>query len=251
MKYNLRELGIKHISIIMDGNGRWAEKRGLPRVAGHERGAASLRKIVKYSGQIGLEYLSVFAFSSENWKRPKQEVESLMNLLVKFCEKESNSLKSSNCRIKFIGDIESMPQKQRDAIKKIEDELSSCTGLKLCIFMNYGGRSDFLHASRMLLKKALENVKTEKEKLSSEEINKIIYSYSEDNISDFMLTSGIPDPDLLIRTGGEKRISNFMLWQISYSELLFSDVYWPDFNEKAIDEAVNEFAKRTRRFGGI
>ncbi len=251
MKSKLNDSGIKHIAIIMDGNGRWAQKRGLPRVAGHERGAAALRRIVKYAGKIGLEYLSVFAFSSENWKRPKAEVDALMNLLVKFCEKESKELKKSNCGISFIGDIESMPERQKKAMRTIEEELSSCTGLKLCIFMNYGGRGDLVNAAKEMCKNTFSDILKSQKSLDLESLETIINQYSEEGFTKYLRTSHVPDPDLLIRTGGEMRISNFMLWQISYSELFFSDAYWPDFGESDLDDAIMEFQKRNRRFGGL
>ncbi len=234
MKYNLDEIGLNHISIIMDGNGRWAKSQGKARVFGHEKGAETLRKIVDYSGHINLKYLSVFAFSTENWKRPKLEVDALMSLLVKFCKKETKTLKKNNCRLLFIGDIDNMPQKQMEAIKDAEYELKDCTGLTLSIFMNYGGRMDIVDAC----KKIIEN------KIKIDDIN-------EDLFSKYLYTSEIPDPDLIVRTSGELRLSNYLLWQSAYSEFYFTDVNWPDFNENELDKAIIEYSKRKRRFGGL
>lgn len=234
MKSKIDLADIKHIAIIMDGNGRWAKNRGLTRVAGHEKGADALRNIVRYAGEIGLDYLSVFAFSTENWKRPKIEVDALMGLLLKFCKQEAKELKKNNCSIAFIGDMESMPQKQLNAMREIEAELSNCTGLKLCVFMNYGARLEILNAIKTLAKSGTS-----------------LAEISEEDFSKSLLTAKIPDPDLLIRTSGEQRISNFLLWQLAYSELYFSEVYWPDFAAADLDKAIEEYKTRTRRFGGL
>ncbi len=218
----------------MDGNGRWAKSRGFTRVKGHEQGANTLRDIVDYSGQIGLDYLSVFAFSTENWTRPKTEVAALMNLLVKFCKKETPNLLKNNCRLKFVGDLESMPKAQQKAMQKAVDTLKDCTGLTLVIFMNYGGRADILSACKKIMK-------------SGKKADEI----SVDDITENLYTSGIPDPDLIVRTSGELRLSNYLLWQSSYSEFYFTDVYWPDFNDKELDKAILEYMNRNRRFGGL
>ncbi len=218
----------------MDGNGRWAKSRNLPRVSGHEKGADSLRNIVDYSGRIGLDYLSVFAFSTENWSRPQKEVDAIMNLLVKFCKKETPNLLKNNCRLKFVGDIENMPEKQKEAMQKSVDTLKDCSGMTLVIFMNYGGRNDIVNACKSIVKEGIS-----------------IENIDADTISRHLYTGDIPDPDLIIRTSGELRLSNYLLWQASYSELYFTDVYWPDFSEKDLDEAIIEFSKRNRRFGGL
>lgn len=234
MKSKLAESGIQHVSIIMDGNGRWAKSRGLARVAGHEKGAETLRNIVEYAGQIGLKYLSVFAFSTENWSRPKAEVTALMSLLVTFCKKETPRLLKNNCRLLFVGDLESMPRAQQKAMRTAVDALKDCTGLTLVIFMNYGGRADILHACRKLMASGIKP-----EDLRIEDISANLY------------TAEIPDPDLIIRTSGELRLSNYMLWQASYSEFYFTDTYWPDFDEKAFNAAIEAYMGRSRRFGGL
>lgn len=234
MKSKLKESGIRHISIIMDGNGRWAKQRGLSRVSGHEKGAEALKNIVEYAGKIGLEYLSVFAFSTENWSRPKAEVVALMNLLVKFCKKETPNLLKNNCKLLFVGGLESMPKAQQKAMREAEDALKDCTGLTLVIFMNYGGRSDIIHAFQKALKNGIDP-----ENLTVEEFSKFLY------------TGEIPDPDLIIRTSGELRLSNYMLWQASYSEFYFTDVFWPDFGAAELDRAILEYMSRDRRFGGL
>ncbi len=234
MKSKLKTSGIKHISIIMDGNGRWAKSRGLTRVKGHEEGANTLRNIVDYAGQIGLDYLSVFAFSTENWKRPKTEVNALMNLLVTFCKKETANLLKNNCRLIFVGDLESMPKAQQKAMQTATETLKDCTGLTLLIFMNYGGRADILNACKNLIRSGAKA-----EDLTIDDISKNLY------------TADIPDPDLIIRTSGELRLSNYLLWQASYSEFYFTNAYWPDFNDKELDKAILEYMNRNRRFGGL
>lgn len=234
MKSKLKETGIKHISIIMDGNGRWAKSKGLPRVAGHEKGAETLKDMVDYAGHIGLDYLSVFAFSTENWSRPKTEVSALMKLLVKFCKKETPNLLKNNCRLMFVGDIENMPEAQQKAMQTAVDTLKDCTGLTLVIFMNYGGRADILNACKNIIKSG-KNA----DDITIEDISANLY------------TSEVPDPDLIIRTSGELRLSNYLLWQASYSEFYFTDTYWPDFKDKDLDAAIIEFSNRNRRFGGL
>lgn len=234
MKSNSTVSGLSHIAIIMDGNGRWAKEKGLARTFGHENGVETIRRIVEYSGEIGLKYLSLFAFSSENWKRPKAEVDFIMRLLSTFCKKEAEHLKKSNCKVRFIGDREGMPSKQLAAMDELEAELSSCTGLNLLIYVNYGSRNELVNAAKNLIKKGVK----------AEEITEAMFEGE-------MLTAGIPDPELLIRTSGEMRISNFLLWQISYSELYFTDVYWPDFDEREMEKAIMSFNSRQRRFGAL
>ncbi len=234
MKSKLKASEIKHISIIMDGNGRWAKSRGLNRVKGHEKGAETLKNIVDYAGQIGLNYLSVFAFSTENWKRPKTEVTALMNLLVKFCKKETANLLKNNCRLLFVGDLDSMPKAQQKAMQSSMDALKDCTGLTFVVFINYGGRADILNACKKLI-------------ADGKKIDELDIA----DISNNLYTSSIPDPDLIIRTSGELRLSNYLLWQASYSELYFTDVYWPDFDSTELDKAILEYMNRNRRFGAI
>jgi undecaprenyl diphosphate synthase len=223
-----------HIAIIMDGNGRWGKAKNLPRVAGHKAGGDTLKKIVRAAGELGVKHLSVYAFSTENWTRPKDEIDGLMKLLIEFCKKEVPELKKTNTKIKFVGDIDTMPEKQKKAIYKAENDLVNCTGMQLNICLNYGGRSDLVHAMK--------------------EIIRLGYNESEiteEVISNHLYTKMIPDPDLLIRTSGELRISNYFLWQIAYSELVFVNKYWPDFSKEDLVECIHEYNRRTRRFGGI
>lgn len=234
MKSKTDQPELKHIAIIMDGNGRWARERGLTRTFGHENGVESIRRIVEYVGNIGLRYLSLFAFSSENWKRPKAEVDFIMRLLSTFCKKEAAHLKKSNCKVRFIGERAGMPEKQLRAMDDLEEELKDCTGLELLIYVNYGARSEILDAVRSMLDKGVK----------AEEVDESLFEGE-------LLTAGVPDPDLLIRTSGEMRISNFLLWQISYSELYFTNVYWPDFDVKELEKAIEEYYRRNRRFGAL
>lgn len=234
MKSKVEAPFLRHIAIIMDGNGRWAKERGLTRTFGHENGVETIRRIVEYAGGIGLKYLSLFAFSSENWKRPRAEVDFIMRLLTTFCKKEAAHLRKNNCRVRFIGLREGMPDKQLQAMDALEAELRDCTGLELLIYVNYGSRNEMLEAVRRLIAKGVR----------VEEVDEALFTGE-------LLTAGVPDPDLLIRTSGEMRISNYLLWQISYSELYFTDVYWPDFDVKELEEAIEEYYKRNRRFGAL
>lgn len=234
MKSNNESPELRHIAIIMDGNGRWAKERGLTRTFGHENGVESIRRIVEYAGGIGLKYLSLFAFSSENWKRPKAEVDFIMRLLSTFCKKEKTHLKNSNCKVRFIGERAGMPDKQLKAMDELEEHLKDCTGLELLIYVNYGARNEILSAVKSLLEKGVR----------AEEVD-------EDLFEGELMTRGVADPDLLIRTSGEMRISNYLLWQISYSELYFTDVYWPDFDVRELEKAIEEYYRRNRRFGAL
>ncbi|MCD6569412.1 MAG: isoprenyl transferase [Deltaproteobacteria bacterium] len=223
---------IKHLAIIMDGNGRWAQKKGWSRIKGHEKGARIAKEIVKVVKSKGIEYLTLYAFSSENWKRPKQEVEGLFRLLEGFIDAEIQELKDSNIRLHVIGDITKFPEILQQKIKKSIKETSKNTVLHLSIALNYGGRDEIIRAVKTISEKTID----------PETIN-------EETFKSFLDTAHIPDPDLLIRTGGEKRISNFLLWQIAYTEIYFVDILWPDFNEAALDNALAWFASRQRRFG--
>ncbi len=234
MKYNLEEIGLHHIAIIMDGNGRWAKERSKPRLFGHNAGMKSLRNIVRYSGEIGLKYLSVFAFSNENWSRPQDEVSGLMNIVNVFCKNEEKELNKNNVKIRFIGSSENMSKKELDAMAKLTDSLKDNTGLQFNVFINYGSRQEIIEAV-----KAINDMN-----IDSEEIDERLFEQN-------LMTSDIPDPDLVIRTSGELRISNFLLYQSSYAELYFTDVYWPDFKETDLDKAVEVFSKRKRRYGGL
>ncbi|RVU86016.1 di-trans,poly-cis-decaprenylcistransferase [Leucothrix sargassi] len=221
----------RHIAIVMDGNGRWAQQRKRPRLFGHHRGAEAVRTTVKTCGKLGVECLTLFAFSSENWKRPVEEVEGLMSLLATALDREAKSLMRHGVRLKFIGDTSAFSQKLQDKIAHVESMTADGEGMLLQIAANYGGRWDIVHAMQRLID---ENKDT---------------PITEDSLSNMLSTAGVPDPDLFIRTGGESRISNFLLWQLAYSELYFTDLLWPDFDESALLEAIEDFSGRQRRFG--
>jgi undecaprenyl diphosphate synthase len=228
----------KHIAIIMDGNGRWAKVHSLPRIAGHKEGIISVRAITKICGDIGVKHLSLYTFSSENWRRPKNEVKALMRLLLLTIRREIKDLNKNNVRLTTIGNIGDLPD---DARKGMEEGLKITeknSGLNLILALSYGGRQEILKMVQSIARKAL-NGEIEPEKIS------------EDNIVNELDTAKIPDPELLIRTGGELRISNFLLWQIAYSEIYVTDIYWPEFREKELLDAVAEFQARERRFGHI
>lgn len=228
----------KHIAIIMDGNGRWAKAHSLPRIAGHKEGIVSVRAITKICGDIGVKHLSLYTFSSENWRRPKNEVKALMRLLLLTIRREIKDLNKNNVRLTTIGNMGDLPD---DARKGMEEGLKITeknSGLNLILALSYGGRQEILKMVQSIARKAL-NGEIEPEKIS------------EDNIVNELDTAKIPDPELLIRTGGELRISNFLLWQIAYSEIYVTDIYWPEFREKELLDAVAEFQARERRFGHI
>lgn len=227
-----------HIGIIMDGNGRWAKKRGLPRSAGHKAGADTFRKIVKYCTGLGIKYLTVYAFSTENWKRPADEVDFLMSLFERYLNEALRDFQEENIRVIFLGDKSVFSPKLRSLIENVEQASSGKTGMTLNIAMNYGGRDEIVKAVRELA----EAVKVGE--ISPEEINV-------ESITRRLYTASQPDPDLIIRPSGEFRLSNFLLWQSAYSELVFTDVLWPDFKEKDLERALDEYAARNRRFGGV
>jgi undecaprenyl diphosphate synthase len=228
----------RHIAIIMDGNGRWAKKRNLPRISGHKAGVEALRDIIETSSNMDIEYLTLYAFSTENWKRPPKEVNGLMELLVIYLRKEIGELHSNNVRINIIGDVLKLPKKAIIEIEKATKMTAENTGLTVNIALNYGGKSDIINAVKNITKAVLDN------DLKMEDIDESIFSA-------YLYTRNIPDPDLLIRTSGEQRISNFLLWQIAYSEFWFTDVYWPDFTSEHLIQAIEDFKQRKRRFGGI
>jgi undecaprenyl diphosphate synthase len=227
-----------HIAIIPDGNGRWAQKRGLPRSIGHREGSMTLKKIVIYCSKIGVKYLTVYAFSTENWKRPQNEVDTLMNLLLEFLRNAEKELDGSNVCIKVIGDVTGLPNELQQEIMRVQNLTSVNNGLRLNIALNYGSRLEMLGAVKLIANKIKEN------KLSIDEID-------ENEFESCLYTAGIPDPDLLIRTSGEQRISNFLLWQCAYTEFWFTQELWPDVNESHIAEAIQAFEKRNRRYGGV
>lgn len=227
-----------HIAIIMDGNGRWAKERLLPRTVGHKAGVEAIRAVTKECSALGVKHLTLYAFSTENWKRPKLEVDALMNLLYTYLNKELKELHKNNVRITTIGDIDVLPRKSIDAIKNAINVTKDNTGLNLNIALNYGSRNDIKNAVVDIVK----NYKSGK--IDIEDIN-------EDTITKHLSTKSIPDPDLIIRTSGEQRISNFLLWEIAYSEFYFTDIYWPDFNETEVRKAIYVYQNRDRRFGGL
>jgi undecaprenyl diphosphate synthase len=227
-----------HIAIIMDGNGRWAKKRGLPRSAGHSAGASAFRNITRYCNKIGIKYLTVYAFSTENWKRPKQEVDAIMDLLRNYLREALEKFRGENIKTRFIGDISPLSAELKALIKETEDSSKEATGLTLNIALNYGGRQEIVMAAASLARKAADG------SIWPEEINEAVFS-------EYTYTAGQPDPDLIIRPSGEQRISNFMLWQSAYAEYWFSNMLWPDFRPEHLEKAIDEFNLRTRRFGGI
>jgi len=226
----------RHLAIIMDGNGRWAKQRGLPRVAGHRAGVKALQKIVNFSATEGIEILTVYAFSSENWKRPRSEVSMLMELFTTSLQQRFKELHDNNVRLRFVGDLSSFPEKLRQSMSETQNLTTNNTGLELVIAVNYGGRWDITNAFKKLYKEICAG------SMKLEDVN-------EDSIGKFMCLADLPEPDLFIRTGGEMRISNFMLWQLAYTELYFDDCLWPDFDIARLGKALQWYAGRERRFG--
>ena len=226
----------KHIAIIMDGNGRWATSHNLPRLAGHREGIKSVRKIVRICGEIGIEYLTLYTFSSENWNRPVKEVSSIMKLLFSTIKKEVQNLHKNNVRLFAIGKLNDLPQKSYQEIMEGINKTKKNTGLNLILALSYGSRQELLRAVRRIVDRS------KIDKIKIDEIN-------EDMISKELYTSEIPDPDLLIRTGGENRISNFLLWQSAYTEFYMVDIFWPEFREKELINSIEDYQARQRRFG--
>lgn len=226
----------RHIAIVMDGNGRWARAKHRPRFMGHKKGVEAVREIVKASAEFGVECLSLFAFSSENWKRPEEEISNLMGLFMMALEREAKALARNNVRLRIVGDLGKFSEKLQDKIRQVEALTEASTGLQLIVAANYGGRWDVTNATKTLLTK-VNNKELELEQIS------------EDEISNHLSTAGIPDPDLFIRTGGEKRISNFLIWQMAYTELYFTDILWPDFDKESLSNAIHDYSSRQRRFG--
>ncbi len=226
----------EHIAIIMDGNRRWAKKRGLPTQLGHSEGATTLEKVADICEDLGVKYLTVYAFSTENWKRSEEEVDYLMKLLAKHIKDFDKRIKNRNVRIRLVGEISRLNKELQEGIREIEERTKNNTGLTVNIAINYGGRAEIA----IVAQKIAEDVKNNK--ISLEDIN-------EDLIYEYLQTKESPDPDLLIRTGGEQRLSGFLLWQASYSELYFTDVLWPDFDKKELEKAIEEFNNRKRNFG--
>ena len=226
----------RHVAVIMDGNGRWARSRGLPRIAGHRRGAESVRTLVQDCGERNISYLTLFAFSSENWRRPATEVRLLMELFLNALEREVNKLHTNNVRFRVIGDIARFAPKIINRIREGEALTAHNTGLTLTVAANYGGRWDIAQACRALATQAANGALDPA-------------SITSDSLEPFLSMAGMPEPDLFIRTGGEQRISNFLLWQLAYTELYFTPVLWPDFDREQFAQALQSFAGRQRRFG--
>ena len=226
----------KHIAIIMDGNGRWAKERGYDRIFGHQNGVTSVRETTEAAAEIGIEYLTLYAFSTENWSRPQQEVDALMELLIDTIERETPTLNKNNVRLMAIGDLSRLPGSAGEKLKRCINQTSSNTGLALVLALSYSSRWEITNAVKNICKEVSEG------KYSIEDIDNEL-------ISSHLTTNSIPDPDLLIRTSGEERVSNFLLWQIAYSELYFTKKHWPEFKKENFYEAIYEFQQRERRFG--
>lgn len=227
----------EHVAVIMDGNGRWAQGKNLPRMAGHNAGMLALKEIVKASSSLGLKHLTVYAFSTENWKRSVEEVSGIFKLIIIYIEKELRELHQNNVKVNILGDYEQLP---RDAVKSLERSLETTknnTGLQFNIALNYGGRDELLRSVKKLA------AEVEKGTLKVDEI-------TEEKIAENLYTAGIPDPEMILRTSGEIRLSNYLLWQCAYSEFVFTDVLWPDFNRKEFENAIEIYQNRKRRFGG-
>lgn len=228
----------RHVAIILDGNGRWAKSNNRPRNYGHLKGSENVETVCEEADKIGIEYITVYAFSTENWKRPKEEVDALMKLLNDYLKKSIKLSSKNNMKVSVIGDISILSQNLQDAIIKLEEASKDNTGLKLQVAINYGSRDEITRGIRKLASDLNSN------NISADDIDEKL-------IENYLDTAGIPDPDLLIRTSGEQRISNFLLWQLAYAELYFTDVYWPDFNKYELNKAIEHYNSRDRRFGGV
>jgi len=224
----------KHVAMIMDGNGRWAKKRGLPRSAGHAQGVKALKNIIEPAGKLGIKYLSVYAFSTENWKRPQEEVETLMKLLLENINKELPEIIDKKIRLRFLGDLKALNEPLQNSIRHAEEQTAQNSALQINIMLNYGARREMIQAIQKAAQSGadLKNIK-------EEEFEKFLY------------TKDIPDPELLIRTSGELRISNFLLWQIAYTEIYITNTLWPDFNEAELKKAIESYSQRERRLGHV
>ena len=227
----------RHIAIILDGNGRWARRRGLPRTAGHAAGSENFRKIATYCKNIGVEYLTVYAFSTENWKRPEDEVKTIMRLLRRYLNEAIDTMERDKIRMKIFGDVAGLPQELQEQVQKTDESSKHYEGFQANICLNYGGRDEIVHAARRYAEDYAAG--------------KAQGELSEEQFGGYLYSAGIPDPDLLIRPGGEQRISNFLLWQCAYAEFYFSDVLWPDFGTDELDKAIEAFRRRDRRYGNV
>ncbi len=228
-----------HIGIIMDGNGRWAKKRGLSRSMGHKAGAKAFREIIKHCHKRKIRFLTVYAFSTENWKRPKEEVDAIMRLLGEYLDEAfQHEEENKEVRVKILGDIAPLSLKLQEKIRRLEEQTRENSGITVNIALNYGGRDELVHGVKALAEK-LKSGEVEPESITEESISSVLY------------TAGQPDPDLIIRPSGELRLSNFLIWQAAYAEFVFMDVLWPDFGEKELDQALEQYGMRNRRFGDI
>lgn len=227
----------RHIAIILDGNGRWAKRRGLPRTAGHMAGAETFRRIATYCKNIGVEYLTVYAFSTENWKRPEEEVGTIMKLLGRYLDEAIRTMEKDHIRMKVFGELARLSPKLREMVDRTDEISQHYQGFQANICLNYGGRDEIIHAARRYVRDYAEG--------------RVQGELSEEQFGNYLYSAGIPDPDLLIRPGGEMRISNFLLWQCAYTEFYFTDVLWPDFTPEELDKAIAEFNRRDRRYGGV
>lgn len=228
----------RHIAVVMDGNGRWAQKRGMPRTFGHSAGSETFQKDAEYLSDLGIEYFTVYAFSTENWKRPPEEVQEILRLLEKYLHKAIREMREKNIRLQFFGDLTPFSQELRALIDETNAISRTTTGMLVSVCLNYGGRAELVRAARLLAEQCAAGT------LSPEDID-------ERRFSGYLYSADIPDPDLMIRPGGEVRLSNFLLWQNAYTEFYFSDVLWPDFDERQMDAAILAYQQRKRRFGGI
>ena len=226
----------RHIAIILDGNGRWAQKRGLPRTAGHAAGAETFRRVATYCKEIGLEYLTVYAFSTENWKRPKNEVDTIMTLLEKYLFEAIDRMEKDHVKMEFFGDVSVLSPKLQELIARTREISKHYDGCQVNICLNYGGRDEIIRGIQRYAEEYKQGTAPE---------------LTEDSFNQYLFSAGVPDPDLMIRPGGELRLSNFLMWQCAYSELYFCDTLWPDFNEQEINRAIAAFQHRDRRFGGV
>ena len=224
----------RHVAIIMDGNGRWATQRGLPRVAGHRAGTENIRRIIERFGDHGIQYLTLYAFSTENWGRPQPEVQALIRLLGRFIKRELDNFKKNNVRLRFLGHIESLPDWLERQVREAVEETRDNTRLTVSICFSYGGRDDITMAVQKIVEAGI----------AASDI-------TEDSVTEHLSTAGLPDPDLVVRTAGDLRISNFLLWQAAYAELYFTETFWPDFGREDIDIALAEYGRRKRKFGGL
>ena len=229
---------LQHIAIIMDGNGRWAKKKGLPRSVGHKKGAETVKEIARAAGEMGIKYLTLYAFSTENWQRPPEEVETLMGLLREYLKSDLKELQDNDIRIVFIGERSMLPADITEAMRKLENETADNKKMTLCIALSYGSRQEIVHAARRLA------VLAKRGDIAPDDIDAKMFA-------GLLYTKDIPDPDLVIRTSGEQRVSNYLLWQIAYAEFYFSDVLWPDFDRKCLEEIIKNFNARERRYGKV